>query len=47
LTSALDGGEWSAPGTHWIEGWVAAIIIIVIIIIIIIIIIKEGGQLSQ
>jgi hypothetical protein len=34
LTSALDGGEWSAsrpsrltsrerdPGTHWIEGWV-------------------------
>jgi len=30
LTSALDGGEWSAsthreraPGTHWIEGWVA------------------------
>jgi hypothetical protein len=35
LTSALDGGEWSAsrsgrftpregtPGTHWIEGWVS------------------------
>jgi len=35
LTSALDGGEWSAlcpgrftpkeraPGTHWIGGWVA------------------------
>jgi hypothetical protein len=34
MTSALDGGEWSAsrhgrftpretaPGTHWIEGWV-------------------------
>jgi hypothetical protein len=34
LTSALDGGEWSAsrpghftpreraPGTHWIRGWV-------------------------
>jgi len=29
LTSALDGGEWSAsrasrftPGTHWIGGWV-------------------------
>jgi hypothetical protein len=36
LTSALDGGEWSAsrpcrftpreitPGTHWIGGWVGA-----------------------
>jgi hypothetical protein len=36
LTSALDGGEWSAsrpgrftpreraPGTHWIEGWVCS-----------------------
>jgi hypothetical protein len=36
LTSALDGGEWSAsrpgrftpteraPGTHWIEGWVGS-----------------------
>jgi hypothetical protein len=22
LTSALAEGEWSAPGTHWIEGWV-------------------------
>jgi hypothetical protein len=29
LTSALDGGEWSAsrpgrstPGTYWVEGWV-------------------------
>jgi hypothetical protein len=37
LTSALDGGEWSAsrparfiprerePGTHWIGGWVGPI----------------------
>jgi hypothetical protein len=22
LTSALVGGEWSAPGSHWVGGWV-------------------------
>jgi hypothetical protein len=50
LTSALEGGEWSAsrpgrfspskraPGTHWIGGWVGPRAVIIIIIIIIIII---------
>jgi hypothetical protein len=40
LTSALDGGEWSAsrpdrftprersPGTHWIGGWVGPIAVL-------------------